>query len=200
MIGFDEVYEDLVKEFYANASFDKHELKCWVRGTMFTVSLDYLAIILRINWPILGRPPIYDELFPEIELLKESLGENLKVSPARTSVSTINFSSKLKILTMIMFNNLYPLSNTAYMNLSRAMFLCDLMNDVEIDICHHIFHILVKTTSRTSSRNCIPFCSLVMKILRLKGVPLPKDESPVTQPQQINIRTYNASKGHSSLA
>lgn len=39
-----------------------------------------------------------------------------------------------------------------------------------------------------------------MKILRLKGVPLPEDESPVTWPQQINIRTYNASKGHSSSA
>lgn len=53
MTGFDEVYEDLVKEFYANASFDDHELKCWVRGTMFHLSLDYLAIILRINRPIL---------------------------------------------------------------------------------------------------------------------------------------------------
>lgn len=138
MTGFDEVYEDLVKGFYANASFDEHELKCWVRGTMFTISSDHVAIILKINSPILGRPPIYNELLPEIELLKESLGENLKVSPAGTSVNTINFSFELKILTMIMFNNLYPLSNTTYINLSRVMFLCDLMNDVEIYICHHI--------------------------------------------------------------
>lgn len=74
------------------------------------------------------------------------------------------------------------------------------MNDVEIDICHHIFHILVKTATRTSSRNFLPFRSLVMKILKLKGVPLLEDESPLAKPQPINIKTYNASKGHSSLA
>ena len=30
--NFDETYEELVKEFYANAIYDGEELKCWVRG------------------------------------------------------------------------------------------------------------------------------------------------------------------------
>ena len=146
----------------------------------------------------LGFPPIYDDLCPEIKFLRLNLGEDLKLSSTRSLVSTATFYLELKTLTLIMFSNLYLFTNTAYINLSRAVFLCDLMNDVEIDICHHIFHILVKITTRTASRNCLPFCSLVMKILKLKGVPLLEDESLLPKTQPINIRTYNSSKGHSS--
>ena len=169
-------------------------------GTTFTISPKYLGLILKINRPILWFPPIYDDLCPKIEFLKMNLGEDLKVSSTGSSVSIITFSLELKILTLFMFSNLYPFTNTAYLNHGRAIFLCDLMNDVEIDICHHIFHILVKTATRTSSRNCLPFCSLVIKILKLKGVPLSEDESLLPKPQPIDTRTYNASKGHSSLA
>ena len=36
--NFDETYEEMVKEFYANAIYDGDELKCWVRGKEFTVT------------------------------------------------------------------------------------------------------------------------------------------------------------------
>ena len=71
---------------------------------------------------------------------------------------------------MIMFHNLYPLSSIGYMNLGRALFLHDLINDEEIDIFSHIFHILSKIVERIASRNCLPFCRLISKILKLKGV------------------------------
>ena len=57
-----------------------------------------------------------------------------------------------------MFHNLYPLSSTGYMNLGWALFLYDLITDEEIDVCSHIFCILVKIAKRIASRNCIPFC------------------------------------------
>ena len=44
--NFEELYEEMVKEFYENAIFDGDELKCWVRGK---VTPPYLAIILNIN-------------------------------------------------------------------------------------------------------------------------------------------------------
>ena len=44
--NFEKLYEEMVKEFYANAIFDRDELKCWVRGK---VTPSYLAIILNIN-------------------------------------------------------------------------------------------------------------------------------------------------------
>ena len=83
------------------------------------------------------------------------------------------------------------------MNLGKALFLYDLITDEEIDICTYIFHILCKTIARTDSRTCIPFCYLVSRILKLKGVHPSNDESPYTKPSPINIRTLNASIGHS---
>ena len=66
------------------------------------------------------------------------------------SVSVASLSPELRLLTMIMFSNLYPLSSTSYISLSRALFLHDLVTDVEIDVCSHIFHILVKTVELTA--------------------------------------------------
>ena len=75
--------------------------------------------------------------------------------------------------------------------------LHDLITDEEIDICAHIFHILCKTVSKTDSRTCIPFCCLVSRILKLKGIRPSDDESPYTKPSPINICPLNASIGHS---
>ena len=68
---------------------------------------------------------------------------------------------------MIIFSNLCPLSSTGYMNLGRALFLHDLITDVEIDVCSHIFHIVAKTIDRTASRNCIPFFRLISRISKV---------------------------------
>ena len=96
-----------------------------------------------------------------------------------------------------MFHNLHPLSNTGYMNLGHALFLHDLISDVEIDICAHIFHVLCKTVLWIESRICVPFCYLISRILKLKGIHPTADESPCTKPSPINMRTFNASIGHS---
>ena len=45
----DDAYENLVKEFYANAIVEGKELKCWVRKKSFSVSPAYLAEIPHIN-------------------------------------------------------------------------------------------------------------------------------------------------------
>ena len=97
---------------------------------------------------------------------------------------------------MILCNNLYPLSSTGYMNLDPALFLHDLITDVEIDVCSHIFHILAKMIERTASRNCIPFYCLISRILKLKGVHRLEDERLYPRPSPINIRTLHASIGH----
>ena len=96
-----------------------------------------------------------------------------------------------------MFHNPYPLSNTGYMNLGRALFLHDLISDEEINICAYIFHLLRKMVLWTNSRACIPFCCLISRILKLKGVHPSDNESLYPQPSPNNIRTINASIGHS---
>ena len=187
----------MVKEFYANAIFDGDELKCWVRGKDFTVTPSYLSIILIINQPVFRKPLVYNDLNPEEDLLWETLEDSLEFSLNGKSISVSSLSPKLRLLKMIMFHNLYHLSSTGYMNLDKALFLHDLIKDEEIDICSHIFHILSKTTKRIASRIYIPFCCLISKKLKLKGVHPLEDESPYPKPSPINIRTLNASIGHS---
>ena len=143
------------------------------------------------------NPPVYDDLNPDEDLLRDALGRNLEFSPNENSISVSSLSPELRVLTIIMFHNLYPLSSTGYMNLGRALFLHDLITNEEIDICAHIFHILCKTVARTDLRTCIPFCCLVSRILKLKGIHPSDDESPYMKPSPINIRTLNARIRHS---
>ena len=138
----DEAYKNLVKEFYANAIIEVKELKCWVRGKSFSVTPTYLAEILHINRPILPNPLVYEDLH------RDALGRNLEFSQNGNSISVSFLPSELRVLTIIMFNNLYPPSSIGYMNLGRALFLHDLIIDEEIDICAHIFHILCKTVAK----------------------------------------------------
>ena len=154
----------------------------------------YLVEILRINWLMFPKPPVYDDLNLEEEVLREALGDNLEISTNGKSVSVASLSLELRLLTTIMFHNLYPLSSTMYMNLDQALFLYDLIIDEEIDVCSHIFHILTKTVKQIASRNCLPFCCLISKILKLKGVHPSKDEYPYPQPSPINIHTLHAIK------
>ena len=193
----DDAYENLVKEFYANAIIEGEELKCWVHGKTFSVTPTYLAEILHINMPMLRNPPVYDDLYLEEDLLREALGKNLEFSPNGNSINVSSLSPELRVLIIIMFHNLYPLSSTGYMNLGKALFLDDLISDVKIDICAHIFHILRKNVVRTDSRICIPLCSLVSRILKFKGIYPSADESSHPKPSPINLRTLNASIGHS---
>ena len=163
---------------------------------VFSVTPMYLAEISHINRPILFILPVYDELNPDKEFLKQALGANLEFSSNKKSISVASLSPKLRLLTMIMYSNLYPLSSTSYMNLGRALFLRDLIFDEEIDVCSHIFHILAKMVDQTASRNCIPFCRLISRILKLKGMHPSEDERPYPRPSPINNCTLHASMGH----
>ena len=193
---FEDAYENVDKEFYANAIVNGEEIKCWARGKSFSITPMYLAEILHINRPILSILSVYDELNPDEEFLKQALGANLEFSSNRKSISVASLSPKLRLLTLVMCSNLYPLSSTDYMNLGRALFLRDLIFNEEIDVCYYIFHILAKTVDRTASRNCIPFCCLISRILKLKGMHPSEDEHPYPRPSPINNCTLHASMGH----
>ena len=200
LFNLEDPYEELVKEFYANAIFEGDELRCWVRGKDFTVTPSYLAIILNINRPMFIKPAMYVELEPNLDMLQDALRENLEISSNGKAIGVSSLSTKLRLLTTIMFHNLYPLSSTRHMNLGQAFFLHDLITDEEIDICSHIFHILSmtaeRTASRKASRNCLPFCCLISKIFKLKGVHTLEDEYPHPMQSPINIRTLKAIIGH----
>ena len=81
----------------------------------------------------------YDDRLPQVTDIPQILGANHRVSAKGTSIGTAKFEPKLKTLTLIMFFNLYPLTNIGFINLRRAQFLCDLIKGAPIDICAHIF-------------------------------------------------------------
>ena len=47
--NFEDLIDELVKEFNSNARYTGVELKCWVRGKEFTINPDYIAKVLRIT-------------------------------------------------------------------------------------------------------------------------------------------------------
>ena len=193
LTNLEDPYEEHVEEFYANAIFDGEELRCWVRWKEFTITPSHFALILNINRPMFVKPPVYDDMDPDPKIFYDVFGENLDVSSNGKSIGLSSLSPELRLLTTVMFHNLYALSRTENMNLVRALFLHDLITDEEIDVCSHIFQILVKIAERMASRNCPPFCCLITKKLKLRGVPTLEDEYPQPKQRPINITTqcYN---------
>ena len=145
--NFEDLIDELVKEFYSNARYIGVELKCWVCEKEVTINLDYIAKVLRITRPTDVDLTLYDDKQPQIQDILQVLEPDHEVFSKGTSIDTTKFAPELNTLKLIMFFNLYPLSNTAFINLGRAQFLCDLITRSPIDICAHIFQIIGKTAA-----------------------------------------------------
>ena len=198
--NFEDPIDELVKEFYSNARYIGVELKCWVRGKEFIINPEYITKVLCITRPTNVDLTPYDDTQPQIQDILQVLGSNHEVMNKGTSIGTTKFAPKLTTLKLIMFFNLYPLLNTTFINIRRAQFLCDLITGVPIDICAHIFQIIGKTAARLAARTCIPFCSLVMKIMVLEGVSPPTDGKKMDRLRPLSMISLQVSKSHSSKA
>ena len=198
--NFKDPIDELVKEFYSNARYTKVELKCWVRGKEFSINPDYIAKVLRITRPANVDLTPYDDRQPQVQDILQVLRPDYEVSSKGTSIGTTKFAPELMTLKLIMFFNLYPLSNTAFINLGKAQFLCDLIIGVSIDICAHIFQTIGKTATRTATWTCLPFCSLLMEIMVLEGVYSPTDGKILVCLRPLSMTSLQASKSHSYKA
>ena len=196
--NFEDLIEELVKEFYSNARYTGVELKCWVRGMEFSINTNYIAKVLHIIRPANVDTTPYDDRVLKAQYILQVLGTDHEVVNKGTSIGTGLFLAELTTLKLIMFSNLYPFSNTAFINLGRAQFLYDLIIGVLIDIYAHIFQIIGKTAARLVARTNLPFCSLIMKIILGEGVSPPLDGKIVPCPQLISMFTLQASKSYSS--
>ena len=145
--NFEDSIDELVKEFYSNARYTRVELKCWVQVKEFSINPDYIVKVLHIIRPTNVDLTPYDDRQPQVQDILQVLRPNHEVSSKGTSIGTAKFAPELMTLKLIMFSNLYPLSNTTFINLGRAQFLCDLITRVLIDICAHIFQTIGKTTA-----------------------------------------------------
>ena len=94
----------------------------------------------------------------------------------------------MRCLTIIIMNNLYPVKKLTTINNVRAIFLMELKEKTFIDINSHIFDTIMDET-RTTSRAKLIFPSLLMRIFRAKGVPIPQDLSLMPTLSAINKQT-----------
>ena len=115
--NFEDLIDELVKEFYSNARYTGVELKCWVRGKEFNINQEYIAKVLRINRLANVDLTLYDDRLPQVQDILQILRPNHEISSKGTSIGTAKSAPELKTLTLIMFFNLYPLSNTSFINL-----------------------------------------------------------------------------------
>ena len=196
--NFKDLVDELVKEFYSNVRYIGVELNCWVKGTEFSTNLEYIAKVLHITRLANVDLTLYDDRLLQVQDILEVLRPDHEVRSKGSSIGTAQFTPELMTLKLIKFSNLYPLSNTAFINLGRAQFLCDFITGVSIDIYAHIFQTIGKTVAQSTAQACISFCSLIMKIMLLEGVRPPTDEKIMTCPRPISMITLQARKSHSS--
>jgi len=118
--NFEDLVDELVKEFYSNARYTRVELKYLVRGIEFSINTEYIAKVLHIIRPANMDLTPYDDRLLQVQDILQVFGPDHEVRSKGSSIGTAQFSPELTTLKLIMFSNLYPLSNTAFINLGRA--------------------------------------------------------------------------------
>ena len=72
--NFKGTIDELVKEFYSNARYNRVELKCWVRGKEFSINPDYIAMVLHITRLANVNLTPYDDRQPQVQNILQVLG------------------------------------------------------------------------------------------------------------------------------
>ena len=98
-----EVYECIIKEFFANAFVEDDHINCWVWGKEFIISKESIQELLEIRPMTLDTSLHYDERKDKLEPLVQILGGQLK----KTSLHITDFYSEMRALACIMIFNLY---------------------------------------------------------------------------------------------
>ena len=104
--NFEDLMEELVREFFSNARYIGVELKCWVRGKEFSFNLNYIAKVLRITSPEDVDLTPYDDRTPKVQDILQVLGPDHEVSSKGTSINIAKFAPELTTLKLIIFSNL----------------------------------------------------------------------------------------------
>ena len=84
--NFEDPIDELVKEFYSNARYTGVELKCWVKGTKFSINSDYIAKVLRITRPANVNLTLYDDRLLQVHDILEVLRPDHEVRSKGSSI------------------------------------------------------------------------------------------------------------------
>ena len=178
------VCEPLIREFYSNVKIIEDELDCWIRGHEFTLDAHDIDEVLSLEGLEEYEFINYKDRMLSLEAVQNCIGGQREGK----GLNIIAFPVDMRCLTIIMMNNLYLVKKLTTTNNARAIFLMELKEKTFIDISPHIFDTIMDET-RTTSRAKLGFPSLLMRIFRAKGVPIPQDLSLMPTPLAINKQT-----------
>ena len=168
----------------STAVLREDELNCWIRGKEFTIDADDIDKVLGLEGLDEHDFTNYKDRMLSIETVQSRIGG----AREGRCLNTTAFPDDMRCLTTIMMFNLYPVRKLTTINNARAIFLMELKENTFIDISSHIFDTIVDET-RTTSRAKLIFPSLLMRLVRLKGVTIPQDISLMPTPSAINKLT-----------
>ena len=129
------VYGELIREFFANATVDGDHINGWVQQKEFTITRDSIQEFLEVRPPSQSFSIQYDDRLDSLEPMAELLGGSLK----KKSMNTIPFNAEMRTLAYVMIHNLYLVTILRTLSAPKTIFLYDLYTHKEIDIFGHIF-------------------------------------------------------------
>ena len=139
-----DVFEDIIREFFANVIVEGDHINYWLRGKEFSILRESIQEILETRPTTSNTSLQYDERKEKLKPFMEVLGGQLK----KKALHTIEFALEMRALAYIMIFNLYSMRNLTTLSAPRTIFLYNLFTHKEIDICGHIYHLFIKASRR----------------------------------------------------
>ena len=186
------VYKEIIREFFSNATVDGDHINCWVRHKEFVITRDSIQEFLEVNPPSQPIAIQYDDRLDSLKTMAELLGGSLK----KKSMNTILFNTEMRTLAYVMIHNLYPITNLTTLSRPRTIFLYDLYTHKEIDICGHIYHLLTKRITKRNTRTIMPFPTFIMGLIAKTRLKIPSILTIVPRDYPIGANTVTKSRDH----
>ena len=186
------VYVELIREFFANATVEGDHINCWVRQKEFIIIRDSIQEFLEVRPPSQHISIQYDDRLESVKPMAELLYGFLK----KKSMNTIPFNAEMRTLAYILIHNLYPVTNLTTLSRPRTIFLYDLFTHKMIDICSHIYYLLNKSITKRNSRKILPFPSLIMGLIAKTKLKIPNSLTIMQRDYPIGAQTVTQSKAH----
>ena len=113
------VYEEIIWEFFANATMDGDHINCWVRHKEFVIARDSIQEFLEMRPPSQSISIQYDDRLDSLEPMAKLLGGSLN----KKSINIIPFNAEMRTLAYVVIHNLYLVTNLTSLSIPRTSFL-----------------------------------------------------------------------------
>ena len=103
----DNVYKEIIREFFSNATVDGDHINCWVRHKEFVIKRESIQEFLEVRPPSQPIAIKYDDRLDSLEPMVELFHGSLK----KKSMNTIPFNAEMRTLAYVMIHNLCLATN-----------------------------------------------------------------------------------------